>query len=161
MAYVVILLAVNPQLPGMHSGYVSQNVLSPFSIVVLADSSTTVPISISCKTYGDGPDVEEIFWSHESVDTAPVSLTKAFFASNPRITQEANRLIFSNVDISDDGLYVCYFRRQGQDTFQRSDSGCVYVLGEYSLTIHDRTTLLKMDRYYNMTMRHYWHMLVK
>ncbi len=105
------------------------------SVVVLAGSSLTAPIAVSCETTGEGPDVVEIIWSHESSDAPPVNFSRSFLASNPRISQQANRLIFRDIKTSDDGLYVCYFRRYGQTSFQRVNSGCIYVLGEYTAYI--------------------------
>lgn len=67
------------------------------------------------------------------MDAPAVNFTPELLASTPRISQEVNRLIFTDIQTSDDGLYTCYFRRDGQSNFQRSDSGCIYVLGKCTI----------------------------
>ncbi len=90
---------------------------------VLAGDLGDAHFSFLCSTSsGSNVDVREIVWSHEPVGEPAKNFTDDL----------AHQLVFDEVEVSDDGLYLCYYTLGTDTNFIRSDAGCIYVFGELS-----------------------------
>lgn len=88
-------------------------------------------INIACNSIGVEGDVEAITWSHEPVDGVPVNLTMEYIDATTRVSTSGNMLVFTAVEISDDGLYVCYFSTDANPgIYNRRESGCIAIVGK-------------------------------
>ncbi len=102
--------------------------LSGLLIGILPNPQLDHAFSISCIPAGGGT-IDKYLWGRESVNDPPINFTEV--PPDSHFMQANNRLGFTGVENSDDGLYVCYVKRQGQPTFsERKEAGCIYVLGE-------------------------------
>ncbi len=97
----------------------------------LAGTQLENQFSFLCSTSSGGNvDVRELVWSHEPVGEPAENFTDEFYQQTPRLSMESNQLVFNAVEVSDDGLYVCYYSLGTDTNFIRRDVGCVYVFGE-------------------------------
>ncbi len=104
-------------------------ILLSFPTSVTLDASSA--FSFSCDSSAAGGVVEDIIWSHETVNfTQAVNFTQEDIDNTARIDAPGNRLEFYPVLVADDGLYVCYFSTTTTIGYVRKESACIFVVGK-------------------------------